>query len=92
MPLLPAGQVIGDMLVYPNRMTFDIMPNGGNPPEPTGMLVVRIKSVSDIKGGHELFSKVGCRTASRAPLAVREFGCVHTNQELLPARVRQCAG
>ena len=46
------------MLVYPNRMTFDIMPNGGNPPDPTGMLVLRIKSVSDIKGGSDWFSKV----------------------------------
>ena len=46
------------MLVYPNRMAFDIMPNGGNPSEPAGMLVLRIKSVSDIKASGDIFSKV----------------------------------
>jgi hypothetical protein len=56
------------MLVYPNRMTFDIMPNGGNPPEPTGMLVLRVKSVSDIKGKQDLFSKVRWRACTHARL------------------------
>lgn len=46
------------MIVYPNRMTFDIMPGGGKPPEPIGMLVVKVKNVSDIHGGGDLFSKV----------------------------------
>ena len=57
-PDLAGAQVVGDMLVYPNRMTFDIMPNGGNPPDPKGVLVLRIKSVSDIHGKGDLFSKV----------------------------------
>ena len=55
------------MLVYPNRMTFDIMPNGGNPPEPKGILVLRIKSVTDIKGMGDLFSKVNNPKTLNAP-------------------------
>lgn len=51
-------QVLGDMIVYPNRMTFDIMPGGGKPPEPIGMLVVKVQNISDIHGGGDLFSKV----------------------------------
>ncbi|CAL8470422.1 g9964 [Coccomyxa elongata] len=51
-------KVLGDLIVYPNRMTFDIMPGGGKPPEPIGMLVVKVKNVSDIHGGGDLFSKV----------------------------------
>ncbi len=46
------------MIVYPNRMSFDIMPGGGKPPEPKGMLVIKVKRVSDIHGGGDLFSKV----------------------------------
>ena len=51
-------QVLGDLIVYPNRMSFDIMPGGGKPPEPVGMLVIKVKCVSDIHGGGDLFSKV----------------------------------
>ncbi len=51
-------QVLGDLLVYPNRMSFDIMPGGGKPPDPVGLLVIKVKSVSNIKGGGDLFSKV----------------------------------
>ncbi|EIE27098.1 hypothetical protein COCSUDRAFT_45729 [Coccomyxa subellipsoidea C-169] len=51
-------KVLGDMIVYPNRMSFDIMPGGGKPPEPKGMLVIKVKRVSDIHGGGDLFSKV----------------------------------
>jgi hypothetical protein len=46
------------MIVYPNRMSFDIMPGGGKPPEPVGMLVIKVKKVTDIHGGGDLFSKV----------------------------------
>ncbi|KAK9915888.1 hypothetical protein WJX75_005707 [Coccomyxa subellipsoidea] len=51
-------KVLGDMIVYPNRMSFDIMPGGGKPPEPVGMLVIKVKKVTDIHGGGDLFSKV----------------------------------
>ena len=44
--------------MYPNRMSFDIMPGGGKPPEPVGMLVIKVKKVTDIHGGGDLFSKV----------------------------------
>lgn len=65
--------MIGDMLVYPNRMSFDIMPNGGKPPEPVGLLVVKVKKVTDIRGGGDLFSKVcGERNPNRGG-AVVEF-------------------
>ena len=44
--------------MYPNRMSFDIMPNGGKSPEPKGLLVVKVKAVTNIKAGGDLFSKV----------------------------------
>ena len=51
-------QVLGDLLVYPNRMSFDIMPGGGKAPEPVGLLVLKVKAVTNLKGGGDLFSKV----------------------------------
>ena len=36
-------QVLGDMVVYPNKMTFDIMEGGGVPPDPVGMLQVKAR-------------------------------------------------
>ena len=51
-------QVLGDLLVYPNRMSFDIMPGGGKAPEPVGLLVLKVKGVTNIKAGGDLFSKV----------------------------------
>ena len=51
-------QVLGDLLVYPNRMSFDIMENGGKAPEPVGLLVCKVKAVTNLKGGGDLFSKV----------------------------------
>jgi hypothetical protein len=53
-----AAQVVGDMVVYPNCMSFDIMENGGRAPEPVGMLVLKVKQVTGIKGGGDVFSKV----------------------------------
>ena len=50
-------QVLGDLLVYPNRMSFDIMENGGKAPEPVGLLVCKVKAVTNLKGGGDLFSK-----------------------------------
>ena len=61
-------QVLGDLLCYPNRMAFDIMPGGGKAPEPKGLLVVKVKAVSNIRGGGDLFSKVNTRP-TRAALA-----------------------
>ena len=58
-------QVLGDLLCYPNRMAFDIMPGGGKAPEPKGLLVVKVKAVSNIKGGGDLFSKA--RTPPAGP-------------------------
>lgn len=52
------AQVLGDLMIYPNRMSFDIMEGGGKAPEPQGLLVVKVKAVSNIKGGGDLFSKV----------------------------------
>ena len=62
---------LGDLLCYPNRMAFDIMPGGGKPPEPKGLLVVKVKAVTNIKGGGDLFSKVRTPPAGPAwaPLA-----------------------
>ena len=64
-------QVLGDLLCYPNRMAFDIMPGGGKAPEPKGLLVVKVKAVTNIKGGGDLFSKVRTPPAGPAwaPLA-----------------------
>ena len=62
-------QVLGDLLCYPNRMAFDIMPGGGKAPEPKGLLVVKVKAVSNIKGGGDLFSKVNT-PITRAALAL----------------------
>lgn len=39
------------MLVYPNRMSFDIMPNGGQPPAPVGLLHIRVLDVDVASGG-----------------------------------------
>lgn len=76
------AQVLGNMIVYPNRMSFDIMPGGGKPPEPTGMLVVKVKSVTDIHGGGDLFSKV---RASSAPFCLFMRQCtVGTDSYILP--------
>ena len=44
-------QVLGGMLVYPNRMSFDIMPNGGQPPAPLGLLHIRVVDVDVASGG-----------------------------------------
>ena len=50
--------IVGDMLVFPNQMSFDIMENGGLAPEPEGMLTVSLISGTGIKGNStEIFSK-----------------------------------
>jgi len=46
-----ARQVLGSMLVYPNRMNFEIMPNGGQPPVPVGMLRIRVVDTDMSSGG-----------------------------------------
>mmetsp|Transcript_21148 Transcript_21148/g.58683 ORF Transcript_21148/g.58683 Transcript_21148/m.58683 type:complete len:654 (+) Transcript_21148:121-2082(+) len=48
---------VGDMLVFPNQMSFDIMPNGGRPPEPEGMLTVTVLKANGLKSSGDLFSK-----------------------------------
>lgn len=45
------AQVLGSMLVYPNRMNFKIMPNGGQPPVPVGMLRIRVVDTDMSSGG-----------------------------------------
>ena len=45
------AQVLGSMLVYPNRMSFDIMPNGGQPPAPKGLLHIKVLDVDVASGG-----------------------------------------
>ncbi|KAK9825678.1 hypothetical protein WJX81_002318 [Elliptochloris bilobata] len=52
--LYAAQTVLGSMLVYPNRMSFDIMPNGGNPPAPLGLLHIRVVDVDVSSGGLSL--------------------------------------
>ena len=55
---LCGAQVVGDLLQYPNKMSFDIMDGGGVPPPPIGMLQVKVKSVKNITAGGDLLSKV----------------------------------
>ena len=43
--MFAGAQVLGSMLIYPNRMAFDIMPNGGQPPVPQGMLHIKVLDV-----------------------------------------------
>lgn len=64
-------QVLGDLLVYPNRMSFDIMEGGGKAPEPVGLLVCKVKAVTNLKGGGDLFSKVVSSTLTCFPKAVQ---------------------
>jgi len=64
-------QVLGDLLVYPNRMSFDIMEGGGKAPEPVGLLVCKVKAVTNLKGGGDLFSKVVSSTLAYFPKAVQ---------------------
>ena len=68
-------QVLGDLLCYPNRMAFDIMPGGGKAPEPKGLLVVKVKAVTNIKGGGDLFSKA--RTPPAAPALPHRLALLH---------------
>lgn len=52
------AKVIGDMMLYPNRFRVDLMPGGGVPPPPLGMVEVAIERVEKITDGGTLFSKV----------------------------------
>ena len=61
------AQFLGEMMVYPNRMTFDIMDKGGIAPPPKGMLCVKIVRAEGIKSG-DLIGKV-CAPALNASLA-----------------------
>lgn len=47
---------VGDLLVFPNQMSFDIMENGGRLPEPEGMLSIKLCRGFNLRGG-EIFSK-----------------------------------
>mmetsp|Transcript_9432 Transcript_9432/g.22710 ORF Transcript_9432/g.22710 Transcript_9432/m.22710 type:complete len:583 (-) Transcript_9432:189-1937(-) len=49
--------VVGDMLVFPNQMSFDIMENGGRAPEPEGMLTIKVLRGSNLRSPGELFTK-----------------------------------
>lgn len=59
-PLVDAvvARVVGDMLLYPNKFAVDLMPGGGVPPPPLGMVEVRIERVEKITDGGSLLSKV----------------------------------
>lgn len=46
------------MLLYPNKFSVDLMPGGGVPPPPLGMVEVRIERVEKITDGGSLLSKV----------------------------------
>lgn len=52
------AKVIGDLALYPNRFRVDLMPGGGVPPPPLGMVEVAIERVERISDGGTLFSKV----------------------------------
>ncbi len=52
------AKVVGDMLLYPNKFAVDLMPGGGVPPPPLGMVEVRIERVEKITDGGSLLSKV----------------------------------
>lgn len=52
------AKVVGDMLLYPNKFSVDLMPGGGLPPPPLGMVEVRIERVDKITDGGSLLSKV----------------------------------
>jgi Ca2+-dependent lipid-binding protein len=52
------AKVVGDMALYPNRFRVDLMPGGGVPPPPLGMVEVAIERVERITDGGTLFSKV----------------------------------
>lgn len=52
------AKVVGDMLLYPNKFRVDLMPGGGVPPPPLGMVEVLIERVERITDGGSLLSKV----------------------------------
>ncbi|CAD7700524.1 unnamed protein product [Ostreobium quekettii] len=51
-----AQSVIGNMMLYPNQFSVDLMEGGGLPPPPTGMLQVELKKVEGLKN-QDLLSK-----------------------------------
>ncbi|KAK9787262.1 hypothetical protein WJX73_001203 [Symbiochloris irregularis] len=51
-------KVMGDMMLYPNSMTFDIMEGGGIQPPPQGILQVTVVRIPKLTGGGDLLSKV----------------------------------
>ena len=51
-------QVVGDMLRYPNQMSFDLMENGGALPPPQGMLVIRVVGIKKLHGVGHWWDKV----------------------------------
>ena len=51
-------KVVADMLLYPNKFSLELMPGGGLPPPPLGMVEVTIHSVTDINGGGSLLTTV----------------------------------
>jgi len=64
LPFLKTGidfvvrKVVADMLLYPNKFAVELMPGGGLPPPPQGMVEVTIHSVTDINGGGSLLGSV----------------------------------
>ena len=59
------AQVVGDMIRYPNQMSFDIMEGGGAMPPPQGMLVIKVVGIPKLHGAGHWWDKVG--RCSQAP-------------------------
>ena len=60
-PAAVPRQVMGDMMLYPNSMSFDVMEGGGVQPPPQGILQVTVVRIPKLKGGGDLLSKVWAR-------------------------------
>ena len=83
---MPGAQVLGSMLVYPNRMSFDIMPNGGQPPTPMGLLHIRVVDVDVASGGlpipHLHKARHGFGWRSVFAIRIRIMMGLHPNPEM----------
>lgn len=53
--------VLNGILIYPNSLSFPIMPNFGIPPPPKGCLNIKLLKGDGIKGGDELYVRLAVR-------------------------------
>ncbi len=49
--------MLNGLLIYPNNMTFPIMPHFGVPPPPKGALKVQLLRGSGLKGADDVYVK-----------------------------------